>query len=151
MRINYSTDLTSSLYGDSLTIRQEVFIKEQGVPFSQEIESEEGCTYFVIYDRVFPCGTARTFPLTSSTLKLQRFAVLKAYRKQGVGQRLIKAILKNATKNGYQELVLDAQTHAIGFYKKFGFEVISEEFLDAGILHRRMRCVLSALPSTSND
>ncbi len=33
---------------------------------------------------------------------------------------------------------LNAQKHAIGFYEKLGCEIISEEFLNAGIPHRTM-------------
>ena len=37
---------------------------------------------------------------------------------------------------------LSAQTHAIAFYRRYGFEVVSEEYLDAGIPHRMMRLLL---------
>ena len=39
---------------------------------------------------------------------------------------------------GTEAFVLSAQTHAIGFYEKFGFKVVSEEYLDAGIPHVKM-------------
>ena len=34
--------------------------------------------------------------------------------------------------------VLGAQVHAISFYKKLGFKICSEEYLDAGIAHKDM-------------
>ncbi len=33
---------------------------------------------------------------------------------------------------------LHSQTHAIGFYEKFGFQVISEEFMEEGVPHVTM-------------
>jgi len=33
---------------------------------------------------------------------------------------------------------LAAQTYALGFYQKQGFQVVGEAFLDAGIPHRMM-------------
>ena len=32
----------------------------------------------------------------------------------------------------------DAQKHAVGFYKKFGFRVSSDDFLEDGIVHQKM-------------
>lgn len=43
-----------------------------------------------------------------------------------------------ALEKGLQKLKLNAQTHAIPFYGKLGYEVVSDEFLDAGIPHKTM-------------
>jgi predicted GNAT family N-acyltransferase len=46
-----------------------------------------------------------------------------------------------ACTDGHQDhavLVLHAQTHAIDFYNKHGFQIEGDEFLEAGIPHRRM-------------
>jgi ElaA protein len=37
-----------------------------------------------------------------------------------------------------KRLYLHSQTHAIGFYEKFGFKVCSEQFMEEGILHVEM-------------
>jgi predicted GNAT family N-acyltransferase len=37
-----------------------------------------------------------------------------------------------------RKLKLNAQTQAIPFYAGLGYEVVSEEFLDAGIPHKTM-------------
>ena len=39
---------------------------------------------------------------------------------------------------GCEKIYINSQKHAIGFYEKFGFEVTSEEFLEAGIPHKSM-------------
>jgi predicted GNAT family N-acyltransferase len=41
------------------------------------------------------------------------------------------------------QVVLNAQTHALGFYQRHGFVAEGGVFLDAGIEHRRMRRVLA--------
>jgi ElaA protein len=48
------------------------------------------------------------------------------------GIRLIREKLSPAA------IFLESQTHAIGFYEKFGFAVVSEEFIEAGIPHVKM-------------
>lgn len=48
------------------------------------------------------------------------------------------AIEQYATQQDVHVLKLNAQTHAIPFYEKLGYKVISEEFMDAGIPHKTM-------------
>ena len=38
-----------------------------------------------------------------------------------------------------REIVMEAQVYAVGFYEKFGFQVCSEEFLEDGIPHVKMK------------
>jgi predicted GNAT family N-acyltransferase len=68
-----------------------------------------------------------------------RMAVLKSWRSQGVGSAILQTMLNIARQQGYPCVTLDAQTHAIPFYQRFGFEVSSDEFMDAGIPHKQMR------------
>ena len=37
-----------------------------------------------------------------------------------------------------KKICIDAQKHAVGFYKKFGFRVSSDDFLEEGIVHQKM-------------
>jgi predicted GNAT family N-acyltransferase len=43
-----------------------------------------------------------------------------------------------AQVHGSKKFKLNAQTHAIPFYSRLGYEVASDEFLDAGIPHKTM-------------
>ena len=49
MIVKETTSTNSPIYEDALSIRHEVFITEQNVPFEREIEGEEGKHYFVGY------------------------------------------------------------------------------------------------------
>ena len=33
------------------------------------------------------------------------------------------------------KIIMDAQKHAKGFYEKFGFRAVSNDFLEEGVLH----------------
>ena len=68
-----------------------------------------------------------------------RMAVLQPWRGLGVGTALLKAAIAHYQQQGIQPITLSAQTHAIAFYQKAGFEVCSEPYLDAGIMHVDMR------------
>jgi len=66
-------------------------------------------------------------------------AVLKEYRGEGIGSTLIEKAVTTAKLNQLSRIYISAQCHAIDFYKKFGFEVTSEIYLDAEIPHRDMK------------
>lgn len=127
---------------DALKIREEVFVKEQGVAAEDEYDQyDETSTHFVAYDEQGkPCGTAR-WRQTDSGIKLERFAVLPPYRSTGIGALLLKNILYDIEEDmnvTEQKIYMHAQTTAIGFYKKLGFETVGEEFLECGIKHYEM-------------
>lgn len=125
-------------------IRQEVFVREQGVAEDLEWDEldkhPEASHHMLLMLDGLAIGTARWYAYDDETAKLQRVAVLKPLRGIGAGQRLIMAMEDDAREAGYAYAMLDSQCQAEAFYKKLGYRVISEEpFLDAGILHVRMK------------
>ena len=50
----------------------------------------------------------------------------------------MKAAIEEAERRGLDEQRLTAQVHATPFYERLGFEVISDEFLEAGLPHVEM-------------
>lgn len=123
-------------------IREVVFVQEQRVAREEEYdEYDETATHLIVYDADnIPCGTAR-WRQTNKGIKLERFAVLRSHRGQGVGRLLLKTILWDIEEdpNVSQQLVyLHAQTPAVDFYKKFGFDQVGEEFEECDIKHYEM-------------
>lgn len=119
------------------TIRINVFVREQHVPEALEWDSiDEECLHVLARTAGGEAiGTGRLLP----DGHIGRMAVLAHWRGRGVGARLLAELIAAAAERGYAEVELSAQTHAIGFYRRFGFEVVSGEYLDAGIPHRSMR------------
>ncbi|GLG01631.1 hypothetical protein Alches_16710 [Alicyclobacillus hesperidum subsp. aegles] len=137
-----------------LDIRRKVFVEEQQVPVEEEIDEQDvvgvGHHVYIENDEGTPVATARYKPYgdeRDGTAKIQRVAVLKAYRKGGFGRAVMAAIEELALADGYHRAVLDAQCHAEAFYHKLGYCTVSEEpFYDAGILHVRMEKLLKGAP-----
>jgi predicted GNAT family N-acyltransferase len=50
--------------------------------------------------------------------------------------------MNQARQRGDRQSVLSAQTHALGFYEKFGFVAEGQVYLDCDIPHRDMRATL---------
>lgn len=123
---------------DAFSVRKKVFVEEQMVPLEEEIDQfEDTATHFVLYKEGKPAGAGR-FRVVDGYGKVERICVLKEARKSGAGKEIMKQIEKFATDKGLEKLKLNAQTHAIPFYEGLGYEVVSDEFLDAGIPHKTM-------------
>ena len=65
--------------------------------------------------------------------------VLTLVHGNGLGKELMqKSIVAIKEKLKCKKICIDAQKHAVGFYKKFGFRVSSDDFLEEGIVHQKM-------------
>jgi len=82
-----------------------------------------------------PIATGRLLP----DGHIGRMAVQKALRGTGIGRFLLTSLLHEAQRLGHTTLVLHAQTYAVGFYLRHGFQPEGSEFMEAGIPHMLMR------------
>lgn len=117
-------------------IRETVFIGEQAVPAELEWDGLDPlCAHVLAWNTSGePIGTARM----QRTGVIGRMAVVKRWRRQGIGQAILQKLLNLAAKQGLLRVTLSAQTHAVGFYERAGFQPLGELFTDAGISHQRM-------------
>jgi predicted GNAT family N-acyltransferase len=129
--------------GAATSVREAVFVVEQGVP--PEIELDEWdpqCDHALAFapgGRVV--GTGRLLP----DGHIGRMAVLREWRGHGVGGAILVALIERAAARGMKRLVLNAQTHAVPFYARHGFAAFGDEFMEADIPHVAMaRAIASA-------
>ena len=128
-------------YAPLSMIREKVFIEEQKVMSQLEWDGkDEEAIHFLAYQDEKVIGCARAF-VFENHMQLGRMAVLKEYRNKGIGSFLIEKAITTAKLNQLSKISISAQCHAIDFYKKFGFEVTSEIYLDAGISHQDMELI----------
>lgn len=139
LHFEWTQNLNSKTYLDALTIRKEVFVEEQQVPVSMEIDDLEDKTLHLVgYEEGIPVATARIFPMENGKYKVQRVAIRKAAREKKCGSILMQEIERHIRELGGRRLFLGAQNHAIGFYEKVGYTICGEEYEEAGILHHDM-------------
>lgn len=132
-------DLQSPEYQEALAIRREVFVFEQKVLESIEIdEFEASSQHFLIRVRDAPVATGR-LRVKGETIKFERIATMKNFRGQGHGRELMTAMLHFAQKN-YPQLTpyMHSQLEAVGFYKKLGWKPQGDVFFEANIPHKKM-------------
>ncbi|MFV2056623.1 MAG: GNAT family N-acetyltransferase [Thiohalomonadales bacterium] len=124
-------------------IRRTVFIEEQQVP--EELEWDEldpSCLHVLALDSHsdIPVGTGRL----STDGKIGRMAVIKQYRRRGIGCEILKKLIELAIANGSQQVYLHAQLQALPFYQTFEFVIEGKTFMEAGISHVKLvkRCAI---------
>ena len=137
-------DLTARQLFQILKLRQNVFFVEEKIIYPDLDDTDEDCihvfattekdgkTITVSYGRVY-------FDPLEQHVKVGRVATAAAYRGQGIGGEVMRRCCEVAqSRFSDSEVWLDAQLHAVDFYRFLGFQVVSDVFMEAGIEHIRM-------------
>ena len=138
--MNIITGSWDELRAHAQPIRFDVFVDEQKVPADIELDDmDPHCVHAVAYDEAGqPLATGRLLP----DGHIGRMAVRKAGRGRGVGGAVLQVLIAAARARGDAEVILNAQSHAEGFYQRYGFAREGEPFMEAGIPHITMRARL---------
>ena len=118
------------------SVREEVFIREQGVPAKLEWDGlDKGCRHALALSHN---GNAIGCGRMMDNGHIGRIAVLPQWRKQKVGTAIMEAFLDYARTHDYPQVDVDAQVYAVPFYQGFDFIEQGEVFMDAGLPHIKM-------------
>jgi len=136
--ISVRTITTPSEREAAFDVRRRVFQEEQGVSAEEEFDDDDDrALHALALVGDTPAGTGRIL-FQPGYAKIGRMAVLKAWRRHGIGRAVLNHLIALARARGVGHFVLHAQVHAIPFYAAAGFTVAGDEFQEAGIPHRRM-------------
>ena len=139
-------------------IRTSIFIEEQHVPEALEWDGLDTTALHLLAQiqapkttdkdqaRPIACqteavGTARII-ITNDIAHIGRMAVLPHWRSRGIGHKILQRAITECQQRSVKKIILNAQTYVLNFYQKAGFKISSEEFLDAGIMHKEMTLLL---------
>jgi predicted GNAT family N-acyltransferase len=127
----------------ALALRHEVFVGEQGVPPELEIdEHDQTALHLLALADGQIVGTCRLV-LVDHIAKFGRLVVARSARGAGIGSALLGEAERRARAQGATDMVLTAQTSAIGLYERAGYTARGDVFLDAGIEHMTMEKALA--------
>jgi len=122
------------LFDKAIFIRTTVFVKELNIDPLLECDTfDKSAHHYLIMENDLPLAAAR-WRETKNGVKLERFAVLKEHRGKGLGEYLLKEVLKDV-KPLSRLIYLHSQQKAVKLYLKNGFEIIGDSFSEAGIEH----------------
>jgi ElaA protein len=134
----HTRDLDVATLHDILRLRQDVFVVEQQCVYADldGRDLEPGTVQvWAVDEQAHVVATLRLLAEPGGSRRIGRVATAVPMRGRGLAADLVSAAL--ALGNGV--VVLDAQSHLEGWYARFGFVRVGEEFLDDGIPHVPMR------------
>lgn len=124
------------LAAECRAVRDEVFVREQGVPPALEHDALDSDALHVLAclaDGV-AVATGRLLP----DGHIGRMAVRRPWRGRGVGGAMLALLIEEARERALAKVMLNAQLSALGFYRTFGFKEFGAPFIEAGIEHQAM-------------
>lgn len=117
-------------------IRFAIFMHEKHVEGIELDALDRDCLHAVAYDDSGSAiGTARLMP----DGQIGRMAVVKDWRRRGVGGELLDALIGEARKRGLSEVRLSAPLQALEFYRSQGFIPDGKILEVDGVLQQAMR------------
>lgn len=119
-------------------IRYAIFFGEPDAPPGIELdEQDKDCVHAIAYSNADgkPVGTGRLMPDGT----IGRMAVLKDWRRLGVGAALLDALTAEARKRDYKQVMVSVPLQAADFYRSNGFVADGKVFEEAGSLYEKMR------------
>lgn len=131
-------ELTLDELYDIMQLRINIFVVEQNCPYPELDGKDKNCLHVfatqggkvVAYARIVPPG------LSYKEISIGRVVVHADHRKDGLGRILIDLTLEKIEEEfSVQPIQIGAQTYLKKFYSSFGFEPVSEEYLEDGIPH----------------
>ena len=152
----------SACQAQAMPLRHAVFAQEKGIPPELMGDEADATAVHVLVTNhlglalatgrmVLPDGlhapagsAAPSADGAGRTGQVGRMAVLHAQRSQGLGARMLHALLQQARELGLDDVVLHAQLGAVDFYARHGFERKGEVFEAAGLPHQTMVLNLAA-------
>lgn len=131
---------TVELY-EILKSRAEIFVKEQNIIYvdADNIDYESIHIFKLESNRVV--SYLRAYYKDKDIIKFGR--VLTLYHGKGLGRELMTNAIREIPKlMPCKKIFLAAQKYAVPFYERFGFKIISEEYIEEGISHLDMELIL---------
>jgi len=132
-------ELTTTELYNILRLRADIFVVEQECPFSEidGVDLEPSTSHLWLGDNDGIASYLRV-AATSETLttRVGRVVTRKDRRGQGLSATLLNAA---HTLVGDSTTLLDAQSHLVSFYERFGYRQAGDGFLEDGIPHVPMK------------
>jgi len=125
---------------EAFEVRRQVFVREQSISEDLVFDGHDRkALHMVVKDGERVIGSARVQFLADNQAKLERMAVLKHYRRKGIGKEILLFLDAVWKDKQVQQVIIHAQLEVAPFYKLCGFDELGSPFREAGIKHIKMR------------
>ena len=119
---------SEELYKAAKSIREQVFVKEQGIPKDKEFDGNDFCSAHVVAyiqkrHRKLPIGTMR-IRFFSDFVKFERMAVTRNFRKTNVSEDIMQYGFNYVAQKGYRKIYGMCKQELLSRWKSCGYHEI---------------------------
>lgn len=129
-------DHGSPEYQQMVQLRNEILRKPLGLNFlPDELEKEKDEILIAAFEDERMLGCCMLIKTNPGTVRLRQMAVLNNMQGKGIGRALMQFAENIARDRGFRTITMHARKTATGFYEKFGYSVLGNEFQEVTLPH----------------
>ena len=137
------------VYGENgcklaMDTRNEVFAAEMGMNTISD-DNDNGAYHFVGYDKTVQVAAARLYEIADSCFKIDLAAVKKNYRRQHIGELIMRALADKAVSLEGRSIILEAPLDLKPFFLREDYVPYGDEFDKDGRRYIMMKKDLSKI------
>lgn len=130
----------SNDYKQLVQLRIITLLNPIGIPSSYiNKEKEQNDTFIAVFENDEIIGCCLLTKIDDKIVQLRQMAVRKDCQGKGIGAAIVEFAEDIAKEKKFKTLILHARDAVIDFYKKCGYEIFDEPFVEVGIGHHKMR------------
>ncbi|NDV94185.1 GNAT family N-acetyltransferase [Dysgonomonas sp. 521] len=141
MILSVLIEYKSEPYNEMVALRDKVLRKPLGLSFTEHDLAKDANDILLGLSIPRPRRIGACCILTridKDVVKLRQMAVDDSLRGTGIGAFMLSFAESVAIKEGFGKITLHARKIAAGFYLKYNYNIVGEEFIEVGIPHLRM-------------
>jgi GNAT superfamily N-acetyltransferase len=130
---------------EALKLRELILRAPLGLDFTEdELALESACFHIGGFDGGRLVAVLLLKPLDDRTAKMRQVAVSDSLQGLGIGAGMVAYAEEFARERGFTEVIAHARGTALGFYRKLGYSIRGEPFLETTIPHQLVAKALDA-------
>jgi predicted GNAT family N-acyltransferase len=108
----------------AMTLRGVIYLGEQEAPYGEEYDGNDlvAASHLIAWKGAEPVGVLR-LRFFAGFAKVERAAVLKPYRRDGVMRLLMQEALRYSARRGYEKVIGHAQLNRVKYWRTHGFQI----------------------------
>ncbi|WP_353892679.1 GNAT family N-acetyltransferase [Proteinivorax hydrogeniformans] len=143
--ISTFSDLSNEDIYEIMKLRVDIFVVEQNCPYPELDNNDQKAWHLYIKKDGNIVSYARIL-FKDSSAAIGRVVTHKSYRGLGLSQMILKEAIETIkTNTNYTKIHLSAQCYILDLYKKLGFKVVSDQYLEDNIPHVDMELKIPKL------
>ena len=129
----------SERYWELLRMRELVLRVPLGMRYSKSEIAKEKNEWIFACEVEGKIVASCQFILEDGKAKMRQVATAKSFQGKGMGRDLYLFCERELKSEGISEIYCHARKSAIPFYEKMDFIIVSDEFIEVGIPHVKMK------------